>query len=314
MGILEDEPPRLEHPALLDGEIEAFLDAVVPFVTEGLEVGEPVVVAVGSDELAALRERVGAASRVRWLDTREWIPHPASRLRAFHELVTSELARGAARLRLVGEPVWPDGPPEHVLEWERYESMLNEVLAPYPVTLICTYDTSRLDPAIAGSARRTHPVVWNGRDTVSDAFVPPAELLLRRNAEVPSPPRGAAVMASPDDDLAAARGFVESEADRAGVPREAAMDLLIAANEVLTNAAAHAGGAAGVWVWVEDGRFMCQVEDRGPGIDDPLAGYLPPEDAASGGRGLWIARQLVDLLQIAPAEPGTRVRLHARPS
>lgn len=120
-------------------------------------------------------------------------------------------------------------------------------------------------------------------------------------------------MASPDD-LAAARGFVESEADRAGVPWEPAMDLLMAANEVLTNAAAHAGGAVGVWVWVQDGRFMCQVEDRGPGIDDPLAGYLPPDAAASGGRGLWIARQLVDLLQIAPAEPGTRVRLHARPS
>jgi hypothetical protein len=47
------------------------------------------------------------------------------------------------RLRLVGEPVWPNGPPEHVLEWERYESVLNEVLAPFPVTLVCTYDTSR---------------------------------------------------------------------------------------------------------------------------------------------------------------------------
>lgn len=105
MGILEDEPPRLEHPALLYGEIEAFLDVMVPFVTEGLEVGEPVVVAVGNHELAALRERVGAASGVRWLDTREWIPHPATRLRAFHVLVTNELARGAARLRLVGEPV-----------------------------------------------------------------------------------------------------------------------------------------------------------------------------------------------------------------
>lgn len=314
MGFLEDEPPWLEHPALLYQGIDAFLAVMVPLVREGLEAGQPVVVAVGSDELGALREAIGAEQRgVRWLDTRDWHPHPASRLRAFHELVTDELAGGAPRLRLVGEPVWPDGPPEHVLEWERYESVLNEVLAPYPVTLICTYDTSRLDPAIAASARRTHPVVWNGQDEPSDAFVPPAELLRRRNAAVPSPPRGAAVMASPDD-LAVARGFIESEAERAGLPADAAMDLLIAANEILTNAAAHAGGAVGVWVWVEGGRFMCQVEDRGPGIDDPLAGYLPPDHVASGGRGLWIARQLVDLLQIAPAEPGTRVRLHARPS
>jgi hypothetical protein len=128
------------------------------------------------------------------------------------------------RLRLVGEPVWPDGPPEHVLEWERYESVLNEVLAPFPVTLVCTYDTSRVDPSIAASAHRTHPVVWNGRDAASDVS-----------------------MAGPDD-LAAARQFIETEAERAGVPADPAMDLLIAANEVLTNAAAHGGGAVGLWV------------------------------------------------------------------
>ena len=314
MGILEDEPPRLEHPALLYRDIEAFLSVMAPFVRGGLEAGEPVVVAVASDELSALREKVGAEDgRVRWLDTREWVPHPASRLRAFHELVTHELAMGATRLRLVGEPVWPDGPPEHVLEWERYESVLNEVLAPFPVTLICTYDTSRVDPSIAAGARRTHPVIRNGPEAASEAFEAPRELLRRRNAKVPSPPREATVMARPDD-LAKARQFIESEAERAGVPSDPAMDLLIAANEVLTNAAAHAGGAVGVWVWFEDGRFMCQVEDRGPGIDDPLAGYMPPDDVASSGRGLWIARQLVDLLQIAPAELGTKVRLHARPA
>jgi len=156
-------------------------------------------------------------------------------------------------------------------------------------------------------------VVWNGRDAVSDEFEPPVQLLRRRNAEVPSPPHGAAVMAGPDD-LAAARQFIETEAEREGVPADPALDLLIAANEVLTNASAHAGGAVGVWVWVEDGRFVCQVEDRRPGIDDPMAGYLPPDDVASGGRGLWIARQLVDLLQIAPSEPGTKVRLQTRPS
>jgi hypothetical protein len=32
------------------------------------------------------------------------------------------------------------------------------------------------------------------------------------------------------------------------------------------------------------------------------------------GRGVWIARQLVYLLQIAPAEPGTKVRLQTRPT
>ena len=302
----------LEHPAFLYGDIDSFLSVLVPFVTGGLEAGEPVVVVVAGEELEALRGEVDTPGEgVRWLDTRGWHPHPASRLRVFHDLVTDLLARGAPRLRLVGEPVWPAGPAEHVLEWERYESVLNEVLGPYPVTLICTYDTSRVAPAIAKSALRTHPVIQNHEVAPSDEFVPPPELLRRRNAAVPAPPPDAATLATPED-LAAARRFIEAEARRAGVGVVAAMDLLIATNEVLTNALAHGEGAVGVWVWARENRFLCQVEDRGPGIEDPLAGYRPPDDVASSGRGLWIARQLVDLLQIAPAEPGTRVRLHAR--
>jgi hypothetical protein len=35
-------------------------------------------------------------------------PHRASRLRAFHEIVTKQLAK--SKLRLVGEPVWPEAP------------------------------------------------------------------------------------------------------------------------------------------------------------------------------------------------------------
>lgn len=316
MGTPAGKRPReaLEHPALLYGDIDSFLSALVPFVTGGLEAGEPVVVAVASAELEALRAEVSTPSGgVRWFDTRQWHPHPASRLRAFHELVNEELARGASRLRLAGEPLWPAGPPEHVLEWERYESVLNEVLAPYPVTLICTYDTTRLAPSIAASARRTHPVVRNGEVGPSGEFVSPFELLRRRNADVARPPPGAATTPMPHD-LAAARDFIETECLRAGVPIVPAMDLVIAANEVLTNALAHGGGAVGVWVWAEEGRLLCQVEDRGPGIEDPLAGYRPPNDVASDGRGLWIARQLVDLLQIDGGQPGTRVRLHARPA
>jgi hypothetical protein len=30
----------------------------------------------------------------------------------------------------------------------------------------------------------------------------------------------------------------------------------------------------------------------GPGLDDPLAGYLPPQPDDANGAGLWLVRQL----------------------
>lgn len=111
--------------------------------------------AVGADYLTDLRDAVGAeATGMTWADTREWHPNSSTRLRAFHEYVAERLADGATRIRLVGEPVWHEGRPDLIREWTRYESVLNTVLAPFPVSLICIYDTSRLDPAIVANASR----------------------------------------------------------------------------------------------------------------------------------------------------------------
>jgi anti-sigma regulatory factor (Ser/Thr protein kinase) len=110
-----------------------------------------------------------------------------------------------------------------------------------------------------------------------------------------------------------ARAFLRDRALRAGVRAERAVDLCYAVNEVLTNALVH-GSTPAVSAWLDDGRFVCQIEDRGHGIVDPLAGYLPPATDAVRGRGLWLARQLVDLLQIVPGRLGTTVRLQVRRS
>jgi len=302
----------LEHPVLLHATVGEFLSYLVPFLRAGLENREPVFVAVGADYLTDLRDAVGAeATGVTWADTREWHPNSSTRLRAFHEYVAERLADGATRIRLVGEPVWHEGRPDLIREWSRYESVLNTVLAPFPVSLVCTYDTSRLDPAIVANARRTHPVVsdGNGPERPSPDFRDPAELLRMWNPEPAPPPAWAPRLDQPKD-LSSARRFLREEAAKAGVPSERAMDLTMAANEVLTNALRYGRGVVALWGWPEDGRFLCQIQDDGPGIADPLAGYVPPADAMEAGRGLWLARQLVDLLQIAPSSTGTTVRLH----
>jgi anti-sigma regulatory factor (Ser/Thr protein kinase) len=85
--------------------------------------------------------------------------------------------------------------------------------------------------------------------------------------------------------------------------------MLLAATEVFDNACRHGSGPTSLSAGTVDGWFLCEVADRGAGLDDPLAGYLPPEQAAHHGSGLWVARQIVSRLELMPGAPGLRVRL-----
>ena len=62
-------------------------------------------------------------------------------------------------------------------------------------------------------------------------------------------------------------------------------------------------------LWEEDERLLVEVEDRGR-IEEPLVGRIRPDVNQEGGRGLWLANQLCDLVQIRSGEAGTTVRLH----
>ncbi len=117
------------------------------------------------------------------------------------------------------------------------------------------------------------------RDGTTQPGLPyPGELLRTWNPEPPSPPAWAPRLDQPTG-LSSARLFLREEAVKAGVTSERAMDLTMAANEILTNALRYGRGVVALWGWPEDGRFLCQIQDDGPGIADPLAGYLPPADA-----------------------------------
>ena len=75
------------------------------------------------------------------------------------------------------------------------------------------------------------------------------------------------------------------------------------------NARRHGGGVSRVRAGLVDGWFVCEIQDRGPGLDDPLAGYLPPRPKRARGTGLWVARRLVRRLELLENEPGLTVRL-----
>ena len=61
----------LRHEAAFYAGEQGFLECSVPFVAAGIEAGEPVMVMVGPDNLAALRDELGRdADRVQFADLR----------------------------------------------------------------------------------------------------------------------------------------------------------------------------------------------------------------------------------------------------
>jgi len=66
-----------------------------------------------------------------------------------------------------------------VVEWFRYESMVNLALASSPATIVCSYDSRSLPDAVLTDARRTHPeLVAAGDRTASLDYREPLDFVL----------------------------------------------------------------------------------------------------------------------------------------
>ena len=94
------------------------------------------------------------------------------------------------------------------------------------------------------------------------------------------------------------------------VSEEVANDVVLALNEVATNAVLY-GSSGGqpvqVVVHLDGGWVEASVLDHGP---DPPPG-LPAntDEPDAGGRGLWLLRRLVDEVRLERVKLGTRVTL-----
>ncbi|WP_345635358.1 ATP-binding protein [Rugosimonospora acidiphila] len=112
-------------------------------------------------------------------------------------------------------------------------------------------------------------------------------------------------------DLDRVRQAVTSATRHAGLDGDRATRLTLAVNEIATNAIRHGGGSAGIVIRATDGRIEVEIEDSGPGIP-PGVTATRPEPEATGGRGLWLADQLCDEMQVRTGPTGTRICLVMR--
>jgi anti-sigma regulatory factor (Ser/Thr protein kinase) len=175
--------------------------------------------------------------------------------------------------------------------------------------LICPYDADNLPDDVLTEARRSHPVVVEDVAPTESSYAGHGHIATLFAADLsPANPR-VPVRDFQRGQLAAVRAEVESRAASAGLRSDQGQDLALAVHEVAVNSVEHGGGSGEIRVWEETGALVVEVRDAGQ-IADPLVGRQLPSWDDVGGRGLWLANQLCDLVQIRSRSTGTVVRIH----
>ena len=101
-------------------------------------------------------------------------------------------------------------------------------------------------------------------------------------------------------------------ASSAGLRGHRLEDMVLAGHELATNSIRHGGGSGTMRIWADAKTVICEARDRGR-LNSLLAGREVPMPDRLEGRGLWLANQLCDLVQIRSSPEGTTVRLHVDP-
>src|SRR4051794_8841712 len=207
------------HEALFHAGTDGFLSDALPFIREGAEAGERVVVAVPAEHHGPLGDALaGQDGDVTLLEMERIGRNPAWIIPAWHDIVARALADGRP-LRAIGEPVFPARTDEELVECHKHEALLDVAFGDGPGwRLVCPYDTGALAPESIATARGTHPLVLEGGAVVrSPDHVAPYDMIDGLDEPLSPPPAAARTLAFGAGDLEVVRRLTGAYALAAGL-------------------------------------------------------------------------------------------------
>src|SRR3954452_4462068 len=295
----------LRHNAFVYGSYDEYLARAVPFLKEGLQAGEGAIVAHTRPGMAMMREGLGPdAAHVTFVDVSAAYTRPARALAASHEVYAQQLQK-TPKLRAVADVQFGPDPREWDV-WTGYEAVFNRSFGHLPAWVLCSYNANGTPDPILEGVWQTHPEVVEGDTWTASGLYEDPDRLLRRITPAPeelSDLRSIPFGPGPEQ----IRERLAPEPLAAGLGEAKTLGMLLAVTEIATNALQHGAGIADVRIGRAHGRFVCEIVDRGPGFDDPAAGYLAPR--AGMGSGLWVARQLTWRIEFFRSPRGFTTRI-----
>ena len=299
------------HPALFYSTQQEYLDCLVPFITEGLAAGYPMLVAVPGPNLTALRDALGqAATGVTLADMTKAGRNPGRILGG----VLSNFAdkHQGQPVRMIGEPIWPTRSAVEYPACVQHEALINNAFTGRNVTVLCPYDEAHLDPDVIADARVTHPELWRVGSPKQDsnAFGPEG-VWARYNQPLHRSPTAVPYTVRQLADVSGARDFAASFGQWFGLSQDGTANLRLITNELATAGLANAGGKCRLAFWHQDGHLVVEARDSGY-LDDPLDGRRPYERDTTRGRGLFVVNAVSDLVRIHTAPGETTIHAYLR--
>ncbi len=298
------------HECVFYSGADGFADQVIPFIMDGLALDQPVMVAVAEPRLTTVRTALGDdAARVVLLDMAELGGNPASIIPAWRDFVAGADGRP---IRGVGEPIWAGRRTAEIVEGQLHEALLNLAVDPdTPLWLMCPYDVTALDQDIIDEALRAHPTVGGDThrsDNANSDTDHAVHALALFAANLPEPVQPTMTMTITGDRDVATRVF--NAAAAAGLPARRSAKLAAAVDEVANAGTRDSGAAVDIRLWQDLASLVCEVRDHGM-IKDLMVGRGPALSAHSRDRGIRLANELCDLVQVRSNNAGTAVRIHS---
>lgn len=293
------------HIALETGPDASAADQLLPVLRASLDRGDHLLLACSPHLAGRLRESLPAHAPVIVVDGATLDGRAPDALAHYTALLDQHAPAPGARVQLVTDGRRHD----HGLHsWLETEALLNHVLADRPLDHVCVLDVETLAENVA-LARATHRLLLRDSQIVANpTWREPVEVLRelgRSRCRDPLEELPATLEMTDVDDMRSLRRQLTTSLAGGPLSEDDAEDLVLAIDEVTSNATEHGVPPVDVRLWVTPERVLCSITDRGAGFDEPLAGYGPAhgDDLSRGGMGLWLARRAVDRLTTDPLTP-----------
>jgi anti-sigma regulatory factor (Ser/Thr protein kinase) len=321
MGSEAVEGAGVRHTAMIidaDAELRTVL---LPELRRSAGRYDEILLVVGDRTRTMLDSQVGGlAGVVRWGDRAAFYQRLGLAYEEFRRYLAEQHTAGR-RVHVVAEPNVAEGVGagsrvRRAAAYLAYESICNETYAPFDAAVTCLWNRHDHPGRVLDGVRATHAFTLTTAGAVPSSTYLPPQLYLTEHHDMPWPATPATtdyeIVLTGVAHLSGIRSALRSWATQHQFADDPADDLVAAVMEVVVNGLRHGGIPVRLRAWRDDDTLIVQSDDSAGRPIPATAGYHRPSPvgAAPDGRGLWLARQLADVVLTRSEPARTCVRLH----